>query len=110
MNNWLLSPVATFSIILLTSLGLSYAFSGLAYKKRNAMGGMKKPYACGEDVSRARIHPDYSQFFPFAFFFTFLHVIALVITTVPTETFQTLFIAVIYILGAIVGLTILFRG
>ena len=70
---------------------------------------MKKSYACGEDVPTHLIQPDYTQFFPFAFFFTILHVIALIAATVPFETFETFTIAVIYILGAIVGLSILFR-
>ncbi len=30
-----------------------------------------------------RIPPEYRQFFPFAFFFTIMHVVALVVTTVP---------------------------
>ncbi len=47
--------------------------------------------------------------FPFAFFFTILHVVALVIATVPTETIETFAIAVVYVVGAIIGLFILLR-
>ena len=110
MAQWLLSPGIVFIVLLLTSTLLSALFSRLAFKKKHSTSGMKKQYACGEDVARSAIHPDYSQFFPFAFFFTILHVIALIITTVPTETRQSLFLAMIYILGAALGLTILFRG
>ena len=67
----------------------------------------KKAYSCGEDFSGHLIQPDYSQFFPFAFFFTMLHVIALVIATVPVETVETFAVALVYIIGAIIGLLIL---
>ena len=52
---------------------------------------------------------DYGQFFPFAFFFTILHVVTLVVATSPARTLQGLAIAIIYVLGAILGLFILFR-
>jgi NADH-quinone oxidoreductase subunit A len=53
--------------------------------------------------------PDYSNFFPYAFFFTLAHVATLIITTVPTETKSTFVMAGIYIIGASLGLYILFR-
>jgi NADH-quinone oxidoreductase subunit A len=54
------------------------------------------------------IQPDYSQFFPFAFFFTVLHVVALVIATIPVAP-DTITIALVYILVASVGLLTLLR-
>ncbi len=72
-------------------------------------GGKTKPYACGEDVPSGSIHPDYSQFFPFAFFFTIMHVVALMLTTIPAETIRSGGIVFIYIIGAVIGLFILFR-
>ena len=69
---------------------------------------MTKEYACGEDLPTAMIQPDYSQFYPFAFYFTILHVVALMIATVPTATIETFLIAVVYILGAIIGLVVLY--
>ena len=35
---------------------------------------------------RPSVQPDYGQFFPFAFFFTILHVVALMVATVPAGT------------------------
>ena len=56
------------------------------------------------------IQPDYGQFFPFAFFFTILHVVALMVTTVPARDAGARFvIAVVYVLGAVVGLLVLYR-
>jgi len=53
--------------------------------------------------------PDYSTFFPFAFFFTLAHVATLIMTTVPVESLMTFILASIYIIGAVWGLYILFR-
>ena len=109
LNQMLLSPPIAFVIAFLFVAAFSSALSRLAYKSPHRQDNMKKSYACGEDVPTHLIQPDYTQFFPFAFFFTILHVIALIAATVPFETFETFTIAVIYILGAIVGLSILFR-
>ena len=56
-----------------------------------------------------RVQVDYGQFFPFAFFFTILHVVTLVVATSPARTLQSVGIAIIYVLGALLGLFILFR-
>ena len=105
----LLVPPITFIIVLSTIVLCSYLFSRCAFKPAKHTQGEGKPYACGEDMPEQMIQPDYSQFFPFAFYFTILHVVALMIATVPAETPGTLAIAVIYILGAVVGLFILLR-
>ena len=76
-------------------------------KKQTEEAG--KSYACGEEGPSNLVQPDYGQFFPFAFFFTILHVFALMIATVPVTTPGTFAIAVIYISGILVGLSILFR-
>ena len=71
--------------------------------------GKRKPYACGEDYQEHRVQPDYSQFFPFAFFFTIMHVLALVVATVPTGDWPAVQIAVGYLICSSIGLFILFR-
>jgi NADH:ubiquinone oxidoreductase subunit 3 (subunit A) len=105
----LLSPPVAFLIILSVGLILSAFCSRCAFRSRENSSEAKKGYACGEDFQGHLIQPDYSQFFPFAFFFTILHVVALVIATVPTETIETFAIAVVYVVGAIMGLVILLR-
>jgi len=110
MNNILLAPPVAFILILAAMILLARALSAISFKnKGKAVEDIGKSYACGEDVPTHLMQPDYSQFFPFAFFFTVLHVITLMIATVPMETMESFSIAVIYILGAIVGLSILFR-
>jgi len=82
MDHILLSPLITFAIFLVLSLAIS------AFSKRLAARGAdhaakETAYACGEILDENRVQPDYSEFFKFAFFFTILHVIALVVATVP---------------------------
>jgi NADH-quinone oxidoreductase subunit A len=101
-----LSPPIAFLVVLLVTMGLFYAASLLSFKRKGARGGMDKPYAGGETMKTNRFSPNYSQFFPFAFFFTILHVVTLIVATSPTGS---LGIAVLYIAGALLGLFILFR-
>ncbi|MBE3143824.1 MAG: hypothetical protein IMZ61_07870 [Planctomycetes bacterium] len=108
-NELLLTPPVVFIAVLVAALFFAYVLSKLALKPKSVPAGLTKEYACGEDVKTHMIQPDYSQFFPFAFYFTILHVVALMIATVPMATMQTFLIAVVYILGAIVGLFVLYK-
>jgi hypothetical protein len=53
--------------------------------------------------------PDYSTFFPFAFFFIIAHVATLMMATVPMETVQIFILAVLYMACVVMGLYILLR-
>ncbi|MGC4067817.1 MAG: hypothetical protein QM784_24835 [Polyangiaceae bacterium] len=107
MRMLLLPPVA-FVVVLLASLGLLRLMGYLSYKPAKGNDANPKPYACGEE-GRPLVSPDYAQVFPFAFYFTILHVVALVATTVPNGATSTLTMALIYVLGAVVGLFVLYR-
>ncbi|MFH1368489.1 MAG: DUF983 domain-containing protein [Elusimicrobiota bacterium] len=106
---WLYAPPITFVIILAAVLAFAKLASALSFKNPKPGKSRDECYACGEDVKEHRIQPDYSKFFPFAYFFTIIHVVALIISTVPKVTADTLVIAVLYIAGALTGLSILFR-
>ena len=108
-NELLLTPPVVFIAVLVAALLCAYVLSKLSLKPKNVPAGLTQEYSCGEDVKTHMIQPDYSQFFPFAFYFTILHVVALMIATVPVATMQTSLIAVVYILGAIVGLFVLYK-
>jgi NADH-quinone oxidoreductase subunit A len=108
-NELLLTPPVVFIAVLVAALFFAYVLSKLAIKPKSIPAGLTQEYSCGEDVKTHMIQPDYSQFFPFAFYFTILHVVALMIATVPVATMQTFMIAVVYILGAIVGLFVLYK-
>jgi hypothetical protein len=109
MSMILLVPPVAFTIILMVVWVLSSASSSLSLKRQGPRGALDKPYAGGEDVERHRFQPDYGQFFPFAFFFTIMHVVTLIVATAPARTLESLSIAAIYVLGALVGLVMLFR-
>jgi NADH:ubiquinone oxidoreductase subunit 3 (subunit A) len=108
-NELLLSPPVAFIAIMLAAVFGAYVLSKLAFKPKKIPAGLTKEYSCGEDIKTHMIQPDYTQFFPFAFYFTILHVVALMIATVPVATMQSFTIAVVYIMGAIIGLFVLYK-
>jgi NADH-quinone oxidoreductase subunit A len=105
--NILLTPPIAFIIILLVAAILSRITVIFAAKGKDS-AGKNKAYACGETPLTNRAQPDYAQFFPFAFFFTIMHVAVLIVTTMP-QTTAGLQIAVIYLIVALLSLFILFR-
>ncbi|MBQ2698801.1 MAG: hypothetical protein IJF62_02570 [Firmicutes bacterium] len=63
-------------------------------------------YASGQRNARHRAAPDYSTFFPFAMFFTLMHVLTLVVTTAPSSA---LALPLLYICVGLLALLIIFR-
>ncbi|MFH0801940.1 MAG: hypothetical protein V2A78_06075 [bacterium] len=104
----LLPPVAFILIFIVMGLQLWF-FARLAAKSGKATSGKLKSYACGEDVPSVNVRPEYGQFFQFAFFFTIMHVVALVVATAPAGYMRSSFMAVFYIIAALIALTILYR-
>ncbi|MBF0522940.1 MAG: hypothetical protein HQL24_07805 [Candidatus Omnitrophica bacterium] len=109
MAKFLFMPPIVFMIVLSVTWILNRLFSFLAIHVKKTKNGGGEAYACGEGDYNHLAQPDYSSFFPFAFFFTLAHVSTLVMLTVPAETFGTLVLSAIYIVGAGIGLYILFR-
>jgi NADH-quinone oxidoreductase subunit A len=109
MNILLLAPPILFIVLLIVVLCLSGLLSKLAFQRKDRPEGQAKPYACGEDIPDQMVETNYSQFFPFAFFFTIMHVVALMIATIPAVTTGAECIGITYIVGAIIGLMILYR-
>jgi NADH-quinone oxidoreductase subunit A len=109
MSMLLLVPPVALTILVLVVWGLSGASGALSFKRTEAPGALAKPYAGGEDVKTHRVQVDYGQFFPFAFFFTILHVVTLIVATSPGRTLQSLAIGGVYVLGALLGMFVLLR-
>lgn len=105
MENILLSPPLAFTILLIVSLLMIY-FSKFIAAKGTVSGGKEDSYACGEDVKLNKVQPNYNQFFLFAFFFTIMHVVALIVATIPKDVSL---LAYIYVFIAVMALLILFR-
>lgn len=105
MVGLLYSPPIVFLIFLVIFLASAKAFSLYAYSNAQREHGLDA-YACGQRNVRHYINPDYSQFFPFAFFFTIMHVLALVIATAP---YEALLLPIVYIASGILAMVIIFK-
>jgi NADH:ubiquinone oxidoreductase subunit 3 (subunit A) len=105
MGNALLLPPLAFIIFLLLSMGLSRLTTLTAAVGKDCEG-KTKAYACGENISLNKAQPEYRQFFPFAFFFTIMHVAALIIATAPSGISG---MTVLYLAVAGLAIIILFR-
>ena len=105
----LLPPIAflvVFVFVWLQYAGLKIFSSGEKWPEEK---GQTESYACGHDVEDSRVTPNYSQFFPFAFFFTIMHVVALVVATFPRGNIEAVGLGIGYLVSASVSLFILFK-
>jgi NADH-quinone oxidoreductase subunit A len=105
----LLPPIAflvIFVFVWLQYAGLKVFSSGEKWPEEK---GKNESYACGHEVKDSRVNPNYSQFFPFAFFFTIMHVVALVVATYPKGDIGAIGMGVGYLVTASVSLFILFK-
>jgi NADH:ubiquinone oxidoreductase subunit 3 (subunit A) len=109
MVQGLLLPPIAFIVVFCVAWLLMRLLSRLALRSKSTPAGQGESYACGEKDYNHLAQPDYSTFFPFAFFFTLAHVATLIMTTVPVGDIGTMILAILYITSAAVGLYILFR-
>jgi NADH-quinone oxidoreductase subunit A len=109
MEKLLLAPPVAFVIVLICVIVLYKLVSVWTFKSGKKTDGSGESYACGEDIQNHTAQPDYSQFFPFAFFFTIAHVAVMMVTTVPMESVRILSMGVVYIGMLMIGLYILLR-
>ncbi len=102
--SWLLSPPMAL-VVLALLIWLLLAWSGRLAAKGKPSYGKGEPYACGQDVPTGRIQPSYG-FYPVAFFFTIIHVTALMLGTVPKDA---VYWAIPLLLIVAAAIAILFR-
>ncbi len=108
MNRWLLIPPIAFVVLLAVIAILESALRRFAVKSDHS-DGKTKAYACGENSATNRVRPSYGEFFPVAFFFTVMHVVVLMLATVPMHGLKHLTgVVALYFLAAWTGLYILF--
>jgi hypothetical protein len=105
VNLLLLIPPLAFLIMLALSMGIS-GLASLFAARGTAAAGKERAYACGQNIEINRVQPDYTEFFPVAFFFTIMHVAALIIATTPAGHWLA---AVAYLAVALLALRVLFR-
>ncbi|MDO9546894.1 MAG: hypothetical protein Q7J07_09135 [Pelolinea sp.] len=63
-------------------------------------------YSCGEDLDTPHLELNYHAFFRLALLFGILHIVALVISTIPVKMDMKI-LSVIYVVGAAVSILIL---
>jgi len=103
MGQFLLNPPIAFLIFLLIGY-LIYRLSRALGPKPSVVEGKLSAYACGEDIPGRKVQPGY-HLFHFAFFFTVLHVAALVIATVPSGSIAL--VGIVYLLIALIAVVVL---
>ncbi len=67
-----------------------------------------KTYACGEDFPAKKIMPSYEEFYPYAIFFTILHVVALMLMTLAFSDGISFAVPLIYSVMIAIVLIIIF--
>ncbi len=82
MYDIIISPPIAFLILLAVCALVLFVSRLLAARGSDAKNKLNA-YACGESMEENQAQPDYAQFFKFAFFFTIMHVVALMVATSP---------------------------
>jgi hypothetical protein len=107
----LVFPPFAFGIYLLVIWAVSRLTSGMAAGHTDAEG-KELPYACGEEFPAEKATPEYGAFFPFAIFFTMMHVAGLMLATfaLAPAGILPLGAGVVYLAAIGLILAILFLG
>lgn len=105
MAGLIYSPPIVFLMFIVIFLAGAKFFSLYSHRNVQRERGLES-YACGQREVRHYVNPDYRQFFPFAFFFTIMHVLALV---VATASYEALLMPLVYIAAGILAMIIIFK-
>jgi len=107
MENYSLwvSPPILF-VIFISLGGLMLGVGKLISAKGTENPGKFIHYSCGEDLETPPLELNYHAFFRLALLFGILHIVALVISTIPVGM-DLKYISVIYIVGTAVSILIL---
>ncbi len=99
------SPPVVFLVFVLTGWALLTGGKKIAAKGKDSTG-KHMHYSCGEDLDVPSFGLNYHQFFRLALLFGILHIVALVIATIPAES-DIRFLPVLYLVSAGIGMFIL---
>lgn len=105
MHTLLYSPqviLAAFFVVFMVSIRL---FTKLAPKGELGEHALD-PYACGQRDFENYIHPNYSQFYRYAFVFTEMHMLTMVLATAPKDATV---LPLVYVAAGVLALLIIFR-
>ena len=105
MEKLLSSPPIVFLLFVILFWIFSKAMA--RYSTHGAGGGRETDsYACGQRDVQNYVNPDYTQFFPYAFLFTIMHVLVLVVATAP---YDAPLLPIVVIGSGVLSLAIIFR-
>ena len=107
MMNLLLSPLSIFFLFILLGVGFFALVQKIAAPGKDHVH-KREPYACGEDLETTNILLTYHSFFRVALLFGILHIVALVISTIPGDLTRR-GVAITYVAAAAVAMIILFE-
>lgn len=105
MKEVLYSPPIIFVLFILIFALCSKWLSKYALKGKSGEHTYES-YACGQRNVENYVNPDYSQFYPFAFVFTIVHVLILVAATAPANAS---ILPAVYVVVGILALIISFK-
>lgn len=105
MDTLILTPPVAFLIFVLLFSVCSRGFARYSHEGSRGRNGLDS-YACGQRDVRNYVNPDYSQFFQYAFLFTIMHVLVMVVATAP---YDAPILPVVFIAAGIFCLVIIFR-
>ena len=99
------SPPVIFTLFFLIFLAVSRFLSRYARKGESGVHALDS-YACGQRDFENYVNPDYTQFFQYAYVFTIVHVLILVVATAPADASL---LPAAYIVSGILAILIIFR-
>ncbi len=113
MLNYILFPGIVFIVSLIIVLLFSRYTEDIMATNTSSAKDKKESetvYACGEEYEGKKAEPDYNKFFPFAVFFTIMHVAALMIATLASASVKSaMAISIFYLVTVSVILAILYK-
>jgi NADH-quinone oxidoreductase subunit A len=105
MGSLIFSPLVAFILFFVIFAAFSKGISGYSHYRSESVNEIDA-YACGQKNIRHYVNPDFRQFFPYAFFYTIMHVLVLIVATAP---YDAPLLPVIYIVSGILSIVIIFK-
>jgi len=99
------SPPVIFFVFFLIGWLLLVGGQKIAAEGEHSQGKYSH-YSCGEDLEAPSFHMNYHEFFRLALLFGILHIVALVIATIPTE-FELRILPTVYVISAGIAMYVL---
>lgn len=100
MTQIILSPPVVVLILILLYGSINYCLSFFETQ------AVKRVNQDGQQIEQSNIKPDYRHLYPYAFFFTIMQILILVLATASSGSFT---LPLLYIAAGILSLLIIFR-